>query len=135
MRFRNRWAILGVLAFAGLALPAASHAQERDPAVLAQIQEMLNQGNAHYQAKEYEKALETARQSVHQSESYPYGHRALCSALAMLGRLDEAKAALARFLELSPGYSVESASTSQPFRDEQDAEHYFEGLRRAGWTG
>ncbi len=90
---------------------------------------------AYYQAKEYEKALECARRSVHRNETYPYGHRALCSALAMLGQLDEAKAALARFLELSPGYSLESARAAQPFRDEQDYEHYFAGVRRAGWTG
>ncbi len=90
---------------------------------------------SYYQAKEYEKALESARKSLQRSENYPMGYHALCSALAMLGRLDEAKAALDRFLELSPGYSLQSARATFPFRDERDFQHYFEGLRRAGWTG
>jgi adenylate cyclase len=90
---------------------------------------------AYYQAKEYEKALESARKSLQISENYPMGHHALCSALAMLGQLDEAKAALARFLELSPGYTLQSSRATFPFRDEGDFQHYFEGLRRAGWSG
>ena len=57
------------------------------------------------------------------------------NALAQLGRLDEARAALASFLELSPNYTIETAQRSVVFRDASIYEHYHEGLRKAGWDG
>jgi hypothetical protein len=54
--------------------------------------------------------------------------------LGQLGRLDEARDALAQFLKLSPGLSTEQAMrASVPFRDEALFQHFLQGLRKAGW--
>ena len=88
-----------------------------------------------YLARDYEKAFQIARLSVQRAPHYPIGQRSLANALAQLGRMDEARAALAAFLALSPNYNAETARRSVIFRHETDYEHYAEGLRKAGWDG
>ncbi len=90
----------------------------------------------HYLARNYEKAAEVARLAVQRGPSYPIGWRGLANALGQLGRLDEAREALERFLALMPGYAtVQAARASNGFRDEAVFQHYIEGLRKAGWKG
>jgi adenylate cyclase len=90
----------------------------------------------HYTGKDYERAAEVARLAVERDPHYAFGWRGLASALAQLGRVDEARAALARFLERVPGYTSEAAARAMMgFRDEALFQHYLEGLRKAGWTG
>jgi hypothetical protein len=55
----------------------------------------------------------------------------LAAALAMSGRTGETHDALARFMELPPGYSIEQARVTMPYMNELDFEFYFEGIRRA----
>jgi adenylate cyclase len=90
---------------------------------------------AHYLARNYEKAVEAATASAQNLPNYPIAYRTLAGALAQLERMEEAKSALARFLELSPGYTTVSARRSPPFRNEADFEHLVDGLRKAGWQG
>ena len=92
-------------------------------------------GIAHYTARDYMKALEFATRAVQEAPHDPAAQRNRACALAQLGRIAEARAALARFLELSPGFTAEAARHSMPFRDDTDFEHFVEGLRKAGWTG
>ena len=90
----------------------------------------------HYLAGNYEKAAELASLCVQRAPHYPLGWRGLANALGQLGKSDEAREALARFLALMPGYSSEQAArVSAGFRDEAVFQHYVEGLRKAGWTG
>ena len=88
-----------------------------------------------YLMYDYEKALQVARLSVQRAPHYPIGQRSLANALAQLGRMEEAREALAAFLALSPNYNDETARRSAVFRRESDYEHYVEGLRKAGWEG
>jgi adenylate cyclase len=89
-----------------------------------------------YVARDYAKAAEVAQFVVQCAPQYPIGWRGLASALGQLGRLDEAREALAQLLRLSPGLSTEQAMRSSlPIRDETVFQHYLEGLRKAGWTG
>ena len=88
-----------------------------------------------YLVHDYERALHVARLGVQRAPHYPIGQRSLANALAQLGRMDEARAALAAFLALSPNYNAETARRSVIFRHETDYEHYAEGLRKAGWDG
>ena len=88
-----------------------------------------------YMMHDYEKALQVARLSIQRAPHYPIGQRSLTNALAQLGRMDEAREALAAFLALSPNYNDETARRSVVFRHESDYEHYSEGLRKAGWEG
>ena len=93
-------------------------------------------GSANYQACHYEKAVEIQRLAAQLGPHYPLVWRGLANALAQIGRLDEARAALARFLAMVPGYTSEKAArASVNFRDEAVFQHYLEGLRKAGWQG
>ena len=84
---------------------------------------------------DYEKAVKVARLATQRAPHYPIGQRSLANALAQLGRMDEAREALAAFMALSPNYNDETARRSVVFRRESDYEHYAEGLRKAGWDG
>jgi len=90
----------------------------------------------HYMAREYEQAVQIAQLAVQRAPHYPLGWRGLANALGQLGRGDEAREALAQFLQLMPGYTTEAAArASVGFRDEALFQHYVDGLRKAGWTG
>lgn len=90
----------------------------------------------HYLSGDYEPAAKIASQAVQRAPQYPIAWRSLANALGQLGRMDEAREALARLLELMQGYvNEEVARASIGFRDEAIFQHYLEGLRKAGWTG
>jgi len=90
----------------------------------------------HYMAGNYEQAVQIARLAVQRAPHYPIGWRGLANALGQLGRGDEAREALAQFLNLMPGYATEAAARkSVGFRDEALLQRYLEGLRKAGWKG
>jgi adenylate cyclase len=57
----------------------------------------------------------------------------LAATYARLGRLDEARAEAAEILRLDPGYTIDATQRRlSHFKKAADAEHYFEGLRKAG---
>jgi adenylate cyclase len=89
----------------------------------------------HYMAGEYERAVEIAQLAVQRAPHFPIGWRNLANALGQLGRIEEAREALAEFLRLMPGYTTAAARPSVGFRDEALFQRYFEGLRKAGWEG
>lgn len=90
---------------------------------------------AHYLNRDYEKAREVAQLGAQRAAQYPMAHRSLANALAQLGRIEEGKQALAKFLDLAPGYSTEVARRSIRFSNEVDFDHYMEGLRKLDWAG
>jgi adenylate cyclase len=97
---------------------------------------LSNQSACLYGQRQYEHAVDAARLTAQRAPHYPMGWRGLANALGQTGRIDEARDALARFLELVPDYTSEAvARETAPFRDEAEFQHYLEGLRRAGWTG
>jgi adenylate cyclase len=51
-------------------------------------------------------AIEAARQGIAANRDHAHNHAVLTAALAHLGRMDEAKAALAEFLRVQPGITV-----------------------------
>lgn len=90
----------------------------------------------HYLAFGYERSAEVARLAVQRAPHYPLGWRSLANALGQLGRLDEAREALAQFITLMPSYTTEQAARAAVgFRDEPVFQHYLEGVRKAGWKG
>ena len=85
---------------------------------------------SHYMLREYERALSVADQAIRLNPKYPLGHRNRASALAQLGRMDEAQDALRAFVTVSPGITAEGAR--QAWRKPEDADHYMDGLYKAG---
>lgn len=91
-------------------------------------------GAANLTAKNYIAAVEATTTSIGLKANNPLALRFHVSALALAGRLDDAKAALDRVQALAPELSREMLRQATPYRNDADFEHYAEGLRKAGWT-
>ncbi len=86
---------------------------------------------AHYLAKRYDQAVEWARKAVQHGPSMTAPYRILCASLAQAGRIDEARAILARARELQPHLSVAWVERMVPYTPKQ-LPHFVDGLRKAG---
>lgn len=91
--------------------------------------------SSYYMSGDYGKSLEIALIAVQRTPQFPLAHRHMANALGQLGRVEEGRQALARLMELAPGYSSEVARRTARFRHEADFEHYMAGLRKLGWSG
>ena len=84
--------------------------------------------------RRHDEALEWARKSQRQPNAdgavWPYALEA--SALAHLGRIDEARAALERALAIKPDFSTAFIDRVMRLRNPDDRAHYLDGLRKAG---
>ncbi len=85
----------------------------------------------HYRKGEYEEALAQARQM--NMPGYYWAHMELASIYGQLGRKEEARAALAKLLELNPGFAGKAREEiGKWFYSEELVEHFLDGLRKAG---
>ena len=79
---------------------------------------------------QHEEAIAWAQKAIQEEPSWTTSYRVRASSLAQLGRLEEAKAAMRRQLELQPNYTI--AITARVYRPSPAVERYLEGLRLAG---
>ena len=56
----------------------------------------------------------------------------LVPACGHLGRMEEAKAAIAKLLSLAPGMTISKFEQRMPFRDRRHLDIVIDGLRKAG---
>jgi adenylate cyclase len=90
-------------------------------------------GLAHYMLKQYTQALSLLRECASRAPNFRAGHVWLAATYAQLGNIEQARAEAAEVLRIEPGYTIEGAGAQlNPFKRAQDAEHYFDGLRKAG---
>lgn len=87
---------------------------------------------AHYQLKHYEEAVDLGRRSWLLNRNWPGGLRYVVAGLAHLGRLDEAKAALADLELLNPNLTFIESNLRRLYKDQAAVEHILDGLRAAG---
>jgi adenylate cyclase len=87
---------------------------------------------AHYQLGHYEQAIETGRRSWTLNRNWPVGLRYVVAGLAQLGRLDEARAALADLSKLDPDLASFERLARRLFTASAPVDHILEGLRKAG---
>ena len=80
----------------------------------------------------HEESVEWARTSLQFPNAPLFVRVHVISALAHAGHVDEAKRALADFLELEPDGTIALMDQRLPFADDAYRDHYFEGLRKAG---
>ncbi|MDA9405317.1 transcriptional regulator [Bradyrhizobium sp. CCBAU 51745] len=85
----------------------------------------------HFQRAEYEGAAEAARRCFQANPNWSYAHMLLAATHAKLGRVDAARAAAARVLELEPGYTISGMRAAAGFHP-SIAEPLAEALRVAG---
>jgi len=88
---------------------------------------LLILGMSHFFLRQFDKAVEQFRRGVQESPGYPLPYRFLASCCAHMGRLDEARAAIASLREIAPDFMENLAS----FRSPEDQELYVSGLRMA----
>ena len=73
-------------------------------------------GGAHMLAGRYEQALAAAQHAVQESPNYAMGHRLIVANLGFLGRMDEARIAAKRMLELIPAFTVFKYLSVAPYQ-------------------
>jgi adenylate cyclase len=88
-----------------------------------------NLGMALYLARRHDEAVNAFRKGAPLGD---VGYRWLAAAYGQLGREQEAKAAAAEYLTLTPDFSISRHLELLPFQRPEDREHYAEGLRKAG---
>ena len=86
-------------------------------------------GFAYYAAGRYAQAVEALRRE--EVGRLP-AKRILAASLAQLGQLTEAHAEACRFLEINPGFLVSKWAATQPFRRDEDRQHFVNGYVKAG---
>jgi tetratricopeptide (TPR) repeat protein len=80
----------------------------------------------------YGEALEHVDRSLRLNPNIPGAHRNRAACLSELGRIEEARAALAEFLRLVPGATIASMRAQLPLKNPDDFERYAGALRRVG---
>jgi adenylate cyclase len=84
----------------------------------------------HFLAERYEEAIVWAKKSLQLREHQPGAYRLLAASYGHLGQVEDARAALDRMYELTPGFSLEVLRLRiAPVI----VERYLEGWRKAGW--
>jgi adenylate cyclase len=90
-------------------------------------------GAAHYMLKQYSEALPLLRECVSRAPNLRIGHTWLAAIHAQLGKLEEARAEAAEVLRIEPKWTIEGTQARlSTFKLPEDAEHFFDGLRKAG---
>ncbi len=87
---------------------------------------------AHFIAGRYEESLRCSAQALGEVPGYPPSARVRIAALAMAGRLDEARAACAEYLEANPSMRLATVRRYLVYRRAEDVEKYLEAFRLAG---
>jgi tetratricopeptide (TPR) repeat protein len=87
-------------------------------------------GYVQYAAGRYEDAVATLR---HEATHRTGSQRILAASLAQLGRLEEAKVEAGQFLASNPHFSIRHWANTQPFRQEEDRQHFIDGYMKAGF--
>jgi adenylate cyclase len=131
------WRFVIVLVYCGQAMRAldvaAAH-MRLDPFCPPLVPGWL--GFANYMLKRYSEALPPLRELVSRAPNQRGGHLWLAATYARLGQMDKARAAAAEVLRIHPAWTIERAGKPiNGFKLPQDAEHYFDGLRKAGLPG
>ena len=90
-------------------------------------------GAAYYMLKRYEEALPPLLECTSRAPNYRSGHCWLAANYAQLGRLQEARREIAAVMHLDPKSTIDGTQRRlSQFKRSADAEHYFDGLRKAG---
>lgn len=74
-------------------------------------------GGAHFVSGRYPEALAAAQKAMAHSPNLVLAHRLAAVALGFMGRIDEAKLAARRFIELSPTFTIRKYLCVVPYRD------------------
>jgi adenylate cyclase len=131
----TQWRFVPVLVFAGQPARAIEIGQAHmrlDPFYLPLVPAWL--GLAHYMLKRYADALPLLQECISRAPNYRGAHVWAAATYARLDKLEEARAEVAEVLRIEPSYTIEETArrVSVFFKHPKDADHLFDGLRKAG---
>jgi adenylate cyclase len=89
-------------------------------------------GFAYLVTGRYGEAVDALKKALSRNPSFLGAHMMLAVVYSELGREEEARAALAAGLRLSPNLFLELVKQRLPFKDPAALERYLDGLRKAG---
>ena len=90
---------------------------------------------SYYFERDYVNAAEAGKRMVARYPDLPQPYRYLAASLGQLGRVDEARHALGKTLEISAESFEGYVRNRPPWYRPEDHEHMVDGLRKAGWQG
>ena len=124
-----------MIMFAGdpeAAVPIFERALRLSPAD-PQANFLLNgMGMSHLVLERPAEALECALQSAAPNPDVDVTYYILIPACGHLGRIQDAKTAIAKLLALAPGVAISNFARRMPLRDRQHLDIVLDGLRKAG---
>jgi TolB-like protein/class 3 adenylate cyclase len=85
--------------------------------------------DGYFVAARYEEMIATLEKV---SQPWSASHRRLMVGYAHLGRLEDARAVLAKYRALEPQASIELLAKTLPFKRKDDLDRFLDGLRKAG---
>ena len=85
-----------------------------------------------YFCREYETAVEVAKQAIRSNPDYPLTYRWLAAALGQIGEANDAKKAMEKAIGIAPGSFDMYVRNRVPWMRLEDHAHMLEGLRKAG---
>lgn len=88
---------------------------------------------AHYQLRNYDRAVEIGRRSWTLNRNWPAGLRYVVAGLAELGRIAEAQAPLAELKQLNADLAFVEGNLRRLFTHQAAVDHIVGGLRKAGF--
>jgi TolB-like protein len=110
------------------ALKRLDAAMKRDPFPALWVWEI--RFLALFHLKRYDEAVSVLS---NMSNLHRWHHIYFAAAYAHAGHLDDARAAVARYLEEMPSASITDVAASEPYSDRKFLEHFLDGLRKAGF--
>jgi adenylate cyclase len=89
-------------------------------------------GHAYYMLKRYAESIPPLRECAARMSIFRVGHLWLAAACAQHSQIADARAAAADVLRIEPDFTIDRWKCTAAYKDPADAEHLFEGLRKAG---
>ena len=83
--------------------------------------------------RHYAAAIEAGRRSWSLNRNWPHGLRYVVAGLAQLGRMQEARAALAELKQMDANLEYSASVFRRTWPDPADVDHLLDGLGKAGF--
>ena len=87
---------------------------------------------AQFIGRDYDKAMQLAREAIRQRADFVGAHRVLTAAAGMAGETELAANALQELRRAQPNISLAWLLTQMPIKEPAEMQHYVEAFRRAG---